>query len=209
MFREIDPEPEFRGLEDDDWMTHGDPRLLACETPLDYQRYLEAAAKHKVRYEFELEGLLRRYNISEAECVAGLLLRSPKTRVRVEKDHDIRIAVREAYAHVVAGTRDRIRKYLEDHPSGSGKEVDLDAWALAAYKLTYDYSERFSSYRQFQWSVHDFDTADSDEVNAEVEEEFRAMLADQNISTSLCRRYSFAWILSEHIFHLLGELEDS
>ena len=33
------------------------------------------------------------YNISEAECVAGLLLRSPKTRVRVEKDYDIRVFI--------------------------------------------------------------------------------------------------------------------
>ncbi len=89
-----------------------DPRLLGpgSEGHGEYERYLQEASKHKVRYEFELEGLLRRlvfafagvhfasylnydsrYNISEAECVAGLLLRSPKTRVRVEKDHDIRV----------------------------------------------------------------------------------------------------------------------
>lgn len=60
MFRAIDPEPEFHQLEENNWITHGDPRLLYCEDPINYQDYLEEAAKQRIIYEFELEGLLRR-----------------------------------------------------------------------------------------------------------------------------------------------------
>ena len=34
-----------------------------------------------------------RYNISEVECVAGVMLRSPKTRLKVEKDHELRVSL--------------------------------------------------------------------------------------------------------------------
>lgn len=61
IFRAIDPEPEFHKLDETEWATHGDPRLLACEDPIDYRNYLEEAVKQKIRYEFELEGLLRQY----------------------------------------------------------------------------------------------------------------------------------------------------
>lgn len=62
MFREIDPEPEFHGPEEEDTKRCGDPRLLGpgSEVDAEYEQYLQEASKHKVRYEFELEGLLRR-----------------------------------------------------------------------------------------------------------------------------------------------------
>lgn len=103
MFREIDPEPVF----DEEDEIEGDHRLLEISEEIGYKEYLEDAAVHKALYEFELTGLLRRqdpnsvaclvltssrYNINETECVAGLLLRSPKTRLRVDKDYDLRVS---------------------------------------------------------------------------------------------------------------------
>jgi hypothetical protein len=60
MFREIDPEPSFNAFIEDDWTTSGDPRLLKREDPSCYTTFLEIAAIQKIKYEFELEGLLRR-----------------------------------------------------------------------------------------------------------------------------------------------------
>lgn len=57
MFRSIDPEPTYQEVHD-----HlGESRIIEIEDFFNFQRYLEAAAIQKVRYEFELAGLLRRY----------------------------------------------------------------------------------------------------------------------------------------------------
>lgn len=78
MFRAIDPEPEFHRLEETDWTAHGDPRLLAYENVINYQVYLEEAAKQKIIYEFELEGLLRRsvflYHVCERDNIVDMPL---------------------------------------------------------------------------------------------------------------------------------------
>lgn len=88
MYRAIDPEPEFEYSDE----SLGDARLLALESPKEYTDYLSSAATFKALYEFELAGLMRRYNISEVECVGGLMLRSPKARLKVEKDYDVRVS---------------------------------------------------------------------------------------------------------------------
>ncbi len=121
------------------------------------------------------------------------------------------IAVREAFAHVATGAKDRIYNYLETHPSGKGKEADLRDWSLAAYKLTYDGSERFAQYRDIHWTANDFERFDDEdsEADAEAEEDFREMLASENVSVSPERRYSFAWLLSDQVFSLLGELTEA
>lgn len=56
MFREIDPEPIFEEAEE----IAGDPRLLEAGEETGFWEYLQEAAMHKARYEFELTGLLRR-----------------------------------------------------------------------------------------------------------------------------------------------------
>ncbi|KAI0342571.1 RdRP-domain-containing protein [Trametopsis cervina] len=192
MFREIDPEPVFHPPDEGAWP--GDSRLLEIQDPQWYVEYLEAAAKHKIRYDFEVEGLLRRYNISEAECAAGLLLRSPKTRLKVEKDYDLRVALREAYALIVAGALERVNDHLNEHPSGMEPRLDRQAWALAAYKITY--SAEYASYMDVDWAPEDmviFEDNDGSEADAEL----------HNLPPPPTRRFSFAWLLSEEIFALL------
>ncbi|KAI0337237.1 RdRP-domain-containing protein [Trametopsis cervina] len=192
MFREIDPEPVFHPPDEDNWL--GDPRLLEIQDPPWYVQYLEAAAKHKIRYDLEVEGLLRRYNISEAECAAGLLLRSPETRLKVEKDYDLRVALREAYALIVAGALERVDHHLNEHPSGMEPRLDRQAWAIAAYKITY--SAEYAPYLDVDWTPEDmviFEDNDGSEADAEL----------HNLPPPPTRRFSFAWLLSEEIFALL------
>ena len=84
----------------------------------------------------------------------------------------------------------------------------MRAWALAAYKITYDYSDRFAIYREVKWSAEDFDYMDEEEEDGFVKT-FKAVLTTNfNVSTSLKRRYSFAWLFSSQIFHLLEELHN-
>lgn len=56
MFRSVDPEPTYEEVS-----AHtGEPRILRITNETDYLQYLTEAAVHKVRYDFELTGLLRR-----------------------------------------------------------------------------------------------------------------------------------------------------
>ncbi|THH33039.1 hypothetical protein EUX98_g1143 [Antrodiella citrinella] len=134
MFRQIGSEPVFEQMERPFWL---DPRLQALHIPNKYCGYWSTAARYKAQYEFELVGILRRFSISEAECVVGLLLRSPDTRLRVEKDHDLRIALRETYGELVSAVRERVREYITQN-TVSDQETDQRMWALVAYRLTYD-----------------------------------------------------------------------
>lgn len=63
MFRSIDPEPTYEEVHDHP----GESRIIEIENLFDFQRYLEAAAIQKIRYEFELTGLLWRYGLSTTQ----------------------------------------------------------------------------------------------------------------------------------------------
>ena len=119
----------------------------------------------------------------------------------------IQIAVRDAYARVVAGAKDRIDQYLDTHPSGPSKDLDMRAWALAAYKIIYDCGDRFAIYQEAHLDSFDY-YFDEDLVDEEIAEEFKSLVAG-NVSASLGRRYSFAWLLSSEIFDLLREVDES
>ncbi|KAH8087828.1 hypothetical protein BXZ70DRAFT_535849 [Cristinia sonorae] len=134
MFRLIEEEPKFNQTSKEGWF---DTRLRGFNVPEAYGNYLATAVLYKAQYEFELTGILRRYSISEAECVVGLLLRSPDTRLKVEKDYDLRVALREAYKELVSGEKERAQTFIEENPI-EGDERDEQMWALAAYKVTYD-----------------------------------------------------------------------
>ncbi|TCD60788.1 hypothetical protein EIP91_009517 [Steccherinum ochraceum] len=137
MFRLIEKEPTFE--QTSKTTRHIDPRLSQLEIPAQYgDVFMEAVALLKAQYEFELAGILRRYSITEAECVVGLLLRSPDTRLKVEKDYDLRIALREAYKELVTAVQGRTRDYITENPVVDGGAEDQRVWALAAYKISYD-----------------------------------------------------------------------
>lgn len=111
------------------------------------------------------------------------------------------VAVREAYATIVASANHRIDRYLEEHPSGRGRQIDRRAWALASYKLTYD-MERFSPYLKIDWKAVDAELFGDEEENDEIEETLRALAGAEN-GSSEARRFSFAWLLAQDVFALL------
>lgn len=189
MFREIDPEPVFEEADE----LRGDPRLLAAGADTRFAEYLQEAAVHKARYEFELAGLLRRYNIIETECVAGLLLRSPKTRLKAEKDYDLRIAVRDAYAHVVAATVARADEYLAAHAVSDDLRQCRLAWAAAAYRLTYD--DEYAEYLMIDWSKVDCALWSEDD-DADAWDEWEDVGSPE-------RRLSFPWVFADALFEML------
>ncbi|EKM49158.1 uncharacterized protein PHACADRAFT_201955 [Phanerochaete carnosa HHB-10118-sp] len=188
MFREIDPEPIFEEAVE----LAGDPRLLEAGEETGFREYLQEAAMHKARYEFELTGLLRRYNINETECVAGLLLRSPKTRLKVEKDYDLRVAVRDAYSHIIAATIARADGYIKEHPVSEDSTQYRLAWAIAAYKLTYD--QEYSTYLKIDWGK--VDEAIWGGGYDETLDEFEEVESSE-------RRLSFPWVSADSLFMLL------
>lgn len=107
MFRTIDPDPVFNPVAED----------IAWEPPFDsppsdeWEMYLHDAALLKTQYDFELNGLLRtwvyvyilpetasrldfaRYNICEAECVSGVLLRSRSRRGAMRKCYSLSVGL--------------------------------------------------------------------------------------------------------------------
>jgi hypothetical protein len=78
------------------------------------------------------------------------------------------------------------------------------AWALAAYKLTYDSHGRFSEYFKVRWSTYGFDGTDEEDME-NVDEEFKAMIDAEDSPQSFARRFSFAWLLADDVFNLLEE----
>lgn len=56
MFREIDPEPEFKTVSDEGF---GDPTLMSLPLPDGYAHYLTQAAQQKLCYDFAVAGLMR------------------------------------------------------------------------------------------------------------------------------------------------------
>lgn len=107
---------------------------------------------------------------------------------------------------MAAGAKDRIHRYLDTHPSGLSKDVDMRAWALAAYKIVYDCSDCFAIYREMQ--LNGFDYFD-EQLDEKIAEEFRSLLVAGNVSVSRGRRYSFVWLLSSEIFDLLSEVDEA
>ena len=57
MFRAIDPEPLFEETQD----LAGDPYLCNLQLPDGYEQSMNDVAIHKARYDFDLQGLLRRF----------------------------------------------------------------------------------------------------------------------------------------------------
>ncbi|KIJ51513.1 hypothetical protein M422DRAFT_44041 [Sphaerobolus stellatus SS14] len=127
MFRAIDPEPIFEPV-----VARSEPTLSfkSFYSSSSWKEYLDKANEMKTRYEFELNGLLNTYNIRETECVGGVLLRSRKRRIRVERDYSIRIAVRDAYAHLKSSFLAEAAQFLHN-------EAAWKAWSLACYYATY------------------------------------------------------------------------
>lgn len=117
------------------------------------------------------------------------------------------IAVREAYARAAATAVERIKAYLDEHPSGQGAPADRRAWALASYKLTYDH-DQFASYFRIDWTSIDADVFAKREEDEELEAEFQKV-ATTDATQSTGRRFSFAWLLSDEIFDLLATEADA
>ncbi|PSR72361.1 hypothetical protein PHLCEN_2v11767 [Hermanssonia centrifuga] len=209
MFRTIDPEPVF---EEADGAFSGDPRLISLQVSIDYEHYLIAAGQHKAQYEFGLMGLLRRYDITEAECAAGLLLRSPRTRMKLERDFDQREAVREAYTTLLSSALSRVEAFLEQN-GVEDQETDRRIWALASYKVTYD--RGFSKYLSVDWSQIDLEILDDDGegylagpgeeeyLAGPGEEEYLAGPGEEDESGAFQRLFSFAWLLHDDLLALL------
>lgn len=109
--------------------------------------------------------------------------------------------MREAYARTAAAAVERIKRYLDEHPSGQGALADRRAWALASYKLTYDH-EKFASYFDIDWTSVDAEIFADEEGMEELEEELQELVDVANRSSG--RRFSFAWLLSDEVFRLLA-----
>jgi len=178
MFREIERDPVFEETERTLWV---DTRLQDMAIPPKYLEYLPIAAQIKAQYEFELVGILRRYSISEPECIVGLPLRSPDTRLRVEKDYDLRIALREAYKDLVDAVQEQVLQYLKDN--SFSREQDRRMWALVTYKMTYD-----PQYQQeVDWSSIDAKLGLPEEEGDD----------DETPEARSC--WSFPWLFSKHL----------
>ena len=116
--------------------------------------------------------------------------------------------MREAYAAIAAAAIERVVRYVKEHPSGRGEQLDLRAWALACYKLTYD-TKRFSTYLDVNWRAVDAEIFGDEEENEELKQEIEDALqnnSEDRPKPVVAKRLSFAWLLAREIFALLEQL---
>jgi len=185
MFRSIDPDPAFKPANSD---------ITALELPLDpatdsstlpWWHFLKRAVEMKNQYEFELNGLLNTYNVVEAECIAGVLLRSKKRRVKVERDYSLRVEVQEAYSYLKSSFYNKAAEFLHN-------KEDWQAWCLACYYLTYYPRACETTYGVQTGEFNSDDESDSQEWDDETEET-TLNLPDSTIF------FSFPWIFHEYL----------
>ncbi|KAI0790030.1 hypothetical protein C8Q75DRAFT_136807 [Abortiporus biennis] len=200
MFREIPQEPKFKSSLDSS--IHCDTRLQRLTEPAKFREYLHDAALFKTKYDFEVAGILRKYGICEAECVVGLFLRSPDTRLRVEKDHDLRTALREAYREVVIHAKSAMDEFIGGDVM---PEENRLAWALACYKITYD--PEYSRYPDIGLSKASLPVGHTERGEPEYDSERTdsdSMECEELVEdVPLERRWSFPWLFCKELCALV------
>ncbi|KAK0462914.1 RNA dependent RNA polymerase-domain-containing protein [Desarmillaria tabescens] len=137
LFRLIEPPPEYSPISGSQ---HTDIRLRIQNVSA---LYLQNAGKAKHAYDIELEGLMRRHSMCEAELWAGVSINGDRKKRR-ERDSAVRGPVKE----VMEALRRTYRNHCAATCQGSAtamRSKDMKKWAIAAYQVTHE-SERTAQY---------------------------------------------------------------
>lgn len=102
------------------------------------------------------------------------------------------MAVRDAYASLVASAVSRIEEHLVEHPVSDNIDACRRAWVIASYKLTHD--SAYASYLKIDWSAFDEDFLPEDADDEDL---------DDLETSEPERRLSFPWLLHKTLFELL------
>ncbi|PBK70407.1 RdRP-domain-containing protein [Armillaria solidipes] len=134
LFRLIEPPPEYSPISGSQ---HIDLRLRILKVPA---LYLQDAGKAKHAYDIELEGLMRRHSMCEAELWAGVSISGDRKKRR-ERDSAVRGPVKEAMEALRRTYRNHARRFVKAQPG----DEDMKKWAIAAYQVTHEV-ERTAQY---------------------------------------------------------------
>ncbi|KAK0201149.1 RNA dependent RNA polymerase-domain-containing protein [Desarmillaria ectypa] len=127
LFRLIEPPPEYSPISGSQ---HMDIRLRIKNVST---LYLQGAGKAKHVYDIELEGLMRRHSMCEAELWAGVSISGDRKKRR-ERDSAVRGPVKEAMEALRRTHRNHARRFVK---AQRGDE-DMKKWAIAAYQVTHE-----------------------------------------------------------------------
>ncbi|TDL27509.1 RdRP-domain-containing protein [Rickenella mellea] len=126
MFRAIEPAPQYQPVEND----HVDVRLATRPVPITH---LQHARQMKIAYDVDLQEIMRRYSLSEAEVVAGVVVTEKSKRKRRDKDSAIKGPIKEAFEELKKHYRHEAEEFVKRKPA-FGNILD---YACAAYQCTY------------------------------------------------------------------------
>ncbi|KAJ7358168.1 RNA dependent RNA polymerase-domain-containing protein [Mycena albidolilacea] len=125
MYRLIEPAPEYQPS----FNICIDKRITSKIVSL---RYLQAAGMIKQNYDIDLELIMRRYSLCEAELIAGVSITSDRKRQRAADDAN-RGPVREAMEDLSYRYRREGRRFVKANPTPNG----LENWGIACYQITH------------------------------------------------------------------------
>ncbi|KAJ7849210.1 RNA dependent RNA polymerase-domain-containing protein [Mycena olivaceomarginata] len=125
MYRLIEPAPEYQPS----FNICIDKRITSKIVSL---RYLQAAGMMKQNYDIDLELIIRRYSLCEAELIAGVSITSDRKRQRAADDAN-RGPVREAREDLSYRYRREGRRFVKANPTPNG----LENWGIACYQITH------------------------------------------------------------------------
>ncbi|BEJ13713.1 hypothetical protein CspHIS471_0308870 [Cutaneotrichosporon sp. HIS471] len=133
LFDLVHPDPvfmptDFRLIPDEE---KRDSRLAQYKIP---PSILDDAFKLKQDYDTTILGLMARYRITEAEVVAGVVLRNPKRRGG--RDGDLKEAVEHNYRALRGVVVEHVTEFLASRKF-KGAVSPLQIYAIAAYQVTY------------------------------------------------------------------------
>ncbi|KAK4684115.1 RNA-dependent RNA polymerase, partial [Tremellales sp. Uapishka_1] len=181
LFELVHPEPEFRPTDIRTLPNPVDPRLAAYKLPASL---LDEAFRLKQDYDVHVMGLMNRYRITEAEVVAGIILKNQKRRRG--KDADIKEPVTENYKNLAQGVLDHAQIYLSTKAYKNGLKP-LQIFALAAYQVTFIAAIRKEVEDRLE---------KKDGLNAELQEQ------EEEIEITPMPMISFPWVFSESLLDL-------
>ncbi|KAG7442680.1 RdRP-domain-containing protein [Guyanagaster necrorhizus] len=154
--------------------------------------YLKEAGKAKHAYDIELEGLMRRHTMCEAELWAGVSVNGDRKKKR-ERDSAVRGPVKEAMEALRRTYRNHAKRFVKAQREGG----DMKKWAIAAYHVTY---ERDSTNEYV--NIHNESNRGSTPGSMYADE---GLLEEQDEEVPRKQLISFPWIWALELCHAVTD----